>query len=51
MGHVDRIVAAEGHAFDAVGMLNSLQQGLGLLHLFSLVKCGSFLGLGREELL
>ena len=26
MGHVDRIVAAKRHAFDAVWMLNSLQQ-------------------------
>ena len=51
MGHVDRIVAAERHAFDAVWVLNSLQQGLGFLHLFSLVKRGSFLGLGRKELL
>ena len=51
MRHVDRIVAAERHAFDAVWVLNSLQEGLGFLHLFSLVKRGSFLGLGREELL
>ena len=51
MGHVDRIVAAEGHAFDAVWLLDSLQQGLGLLHLLSCIKPGPFLGLGREELL
>ena len=49
MGHVDRIVAAERHAFDAVWVLNSLQQGLGFLHLFSLVKPGSFLSLRRKE--
>lgn len=51
MGHVDRIVSAEGHAFNTIWVLDCLQQCLSFLHLFSLVKGGSFLGLGREELL
>ena len=51
MSHVNRVVAAERHAFNAVWMLDSLQQRLSFLHFLSLVKGGSFLGLGREELL